>query len=77
MRCKDVNRQLNEINLLRAISCIAVVVTHSITNYVWTFDPSLFDQEKYITYLRFALLWATPVFVMISEVLISKTILIE
>ena len=66
------NRQLNEINMLRAIACVAVVVTHSITNYVRTYDPSLFDQDKFITYLRFALLWATPVFVMISEVLISK-----
>ncbi|WP_213422075.1 acyltransferase family protein [Bhargavaea massiliensis] len=66
------NRQLNEINLLRAIACIAVVLTHSITDYIRTYDPSLFGQEQFITYFRFTLLWATPVFVMISEVLISK-----
>lgn len=72
LRWINLNRQLNEINLLRAIACIAVVVTHSITNYAKTYEPALFDQDKFITYFRFALLWATPVFVMISEVLISK-----
>lgn len=65
-------KKLNEINMIRAIMCILVVVTHSLTRY--TFNVDLTDEKhvQYIQILRLALLCATPIFILLSETLIAK-----
>lgn len=64
--------QLNEINMVRALACIAVVLTHSITNFIVSLKPDINGADQYITFLRFILLAATPIFILISEALISR-----
>lgn len=64
--------QLSEINMVRALACIAVVLTHSITNFVVSNKPDLNGADQYITYIRFILLAATPIFILLSEALISR-----
>lgn len=65
-------QNLNEINITRAIACIFVVMTHSITNYIQTVDIDMKGAEQYIVWYRFMLLCATPIFILLSETLIAK-----
>lgn len=58
--------------MVRALACIAVVLTHSITNFISIANPDLDGSSKYITFIRFILLAATPIFILISETLISR-----
>lgn len=57
---------------MRSIACILVVITHSITNYIRNTEVNIYAEDSYITWIRFALLFATPVFILLSETLISK-----
>jgi probable poly-beta-1,6-N-acetyl-D-glucosamine export protein len=64
-------QHLNEINIIRAIACIFVVATHAISNYLKNVDVDL-TSDRYIVFIRYALLCSTPIFILISETLISK-----
>ena len=65
-------KKLNEINMIRAIMCILVVVTHSLTKYVINVDLNPVGEAEYVQMLRLALLCATPIFILLSETLIAK-----
>lgn len=65
-------KKLNEINIIRAVACIFVVLTHSISNYLKNVELDLTSEDKYIVWIRFAILCATPIFILLSETLISK-----
>ena len=58
--------------MIRAIACILVVLTHSITNYLDNIEVDLSLEGRYIIWVRFAILCATPIFIILSETLISK-----
>lgn len=47
-------------------------MTHSITSYLRNVDVNLNAEDSYIVWIRFALLFATPIFILLSETLISK-----
>lgn len=53
------------------MACIFVVLTHSITDYLTRFEVNLTLEAEYIIWIRFALLCATPIFILISEMLIA------
>lgn len=65
-------KNLNEINITRAIACIFVVLTHSMTSFIGNVDVDLVGEDKYIVWLRFVVICATPIFILLSETLISK-----
>jgi len=65
-------KNLNEINIIRALACIFIVATHAITNYLRNIDVNLETENQYIVWIRFALLCSTPIFILISETLISR-----
>ena len=65
-------KNLNEINIIRAIMCLAIVVTHSISNYLRNIEVDQAAYDQYILWIRFALLCSTPIFILLSETLISK-----
>lgn len=65
-------KNLNEINIIRAIACISIVATHAISNYLKQVDTNIETENQYIVWIRFALLCSTPIFILISETLISK-----
>lgn len=58
--------------MIRAMACIFVVLTHSITNFLNTVEVDLSAEDRYIIWIRFAILCATPIFILLSEALISK-----
>lgn len=61
--------------MIRAIACIFVVFTHSITNFLEHVETDLSAEGEYIVWIRFAILCATPIFILLSETLISKNYL--
>ena len=61
-------REINELNLLRAILCITIVLIHSMTSLALKSDESL---KALIQFLQLFLLFATPSFIMLSEVILS------
>lgn len=65
-------KKLSEINVIRAIACVFVVLTHSISSYLNNVEVNLMSEDKYIIWIRFAILCATPIFILLSETLISK-----
>ncbi|SDH87808.1 Membrane-bound acyltransferase YfiQ, involved in biofilm formation [Planococcus glaciei] len=65
-------KNLNEINIIRALMCISIVLTHSISNYFRNVEADSVAYEQYQIYIRFALLCSTPIFILLSETLISK-----
>ncbi|TWT07162.1 acyltransferase family protein [Planococcus sp. CPCC 101016] len=65
-------KNLNEINIIRAIMCLSIVVTHSISNYLRNVEVDQAAYDQYILWLRFALLCSTPIFILLSETLLSK-----
>lgn len=65
-------KNLNEINIIRAIMCLAIVLTHSISNYLRNVEVDQAAYDQYILWIRFALLCSTPIFILLSETLISK-----
>ncbi|ANU22584.1 acyltransferase family protein [Planococcus donghaensis] len=65
-------KNLNEINIIRAIMCLAIVVTHSISNYLRNIEVDQVAYDQYIVWIRFALLCSTPIFILLSETLLSK-----
>ncbi|WP_349409391.1 acyltransferase family protein [Pseudalkalibacillus sp. SCS-8] len=63
---------INEIFLIRAVACIAVVVIHTLTVSVMNYDlPS--TTEGPIRYVQLLLMFATPTFILISEILVSHS----
>ncbi|TAA72803.1 acyltransferase family protein [Planococcus salinarum] len=65
-------KNLNEINIIRAIMCLAIVGTHSISNYLRNIEVDQAAYDQYIIWIRFALLCSTPIFILLSESLIAK-----
>ncbi|WP_142825976.1 acyltransferase family protein [Planococcus soli] len=65
-------KNLNEINIIRAIMCLAIVATHSISNYLRNIEVDQAAYDQYILWIRFALLCSTPIFILLSETLLSK-----
>nr|WP_285228696.1 acyltransferase family protein [Planococcus sp. ISL-110] len=65
-------KNLNEINIIRAIMCLSIVVTHSISNYLKNIEVDQAAYDQYIIWIRFALLCSTPIFILLSETLLSK-----
>ncbi|MCR6098005.1 acyltransferase family protein [Salipaludibacillus agaradhaerens] len=63
---------IKEIYWLRAIACLAVVLTHSITTTLSHYVDTMSQAEEYLLIaLRFIFLFGTPTFVFISEFLLS------
>lgn len=52
--------------------CLAIVTTHSISNYLRNVEVDQAAYDQYIIWIRFALLCSTPIFILLSETLISK-----
>ncbi|WP_422123873.1 acyltransferase family protein [Planococcus sp. X10-3] len=65
-------KNLNEINIIRAMMCLAIVGTHAISNYLRNIEVDQVAYDQYILWIRFALLCSTPIFILLSETLISK-----
>ncbi|MCM3673375.1 acyltransferase family protein [Peribacillus simplex] len=62
---------VGEIFWLRSISCLAVVLLHSLTSALALYPDSKF--ENLFLVLRLTLLFATPAFIFISEFLLAKS----
>jgi len=63
---------VNEIFVIRVIACLAIVLLHSITSTLGHFkNIDSFTHELLIA-LQMALIFGTPVFIFISEFLLSK-----
>lgn len=52
--------------------CLSIVVTHSISNYLRNVEVDQVAYDQYILWIRFALLCSTPIFILLSETLLSK-----
>lgn len=52
--------------------CLSIVVTHSISNYLQNVEVDQAAYDQYILWIRFALLCSTPIFILLSETLLSK-----
>lgn len=65
-------KNLIEIHLIRALMCIAIVLTHSISNYLRNVEMDIYAYEQYIIYIQFALLCSTSIFILLSETLLSR-----
>ncbi|MBX0313271.1 acyltransferase family protein [Planococcus glaciei] len=65
-------KKLKEINMIRALMCIMVVMTHSLTQYTLNIEMDLTGNSLYVQYFRLALLCATPIFILLSETMIAK-----
>lgn len=52
--------------------CLAIVVTHSISNYLRNIEVDQTFYDQFIVWIRLALLCSTPIFIILSETLISK-----
>lgn len=65
-------RTVKEVYLLRSIACVCVVLLHSITRVVELYDSQLASyQETSLMTLRLLLTFGTPVFIFLSEFLLS------
>ncbi|MCC5911025.1 MAG: acyltransferase family protein [Clostridiaceae bacterium] len=65
-------RTIKEVYLLRSIACLCVVLLHSITRVVEIYDTQLTGyQETSLMTLRLFLTFGTPVFIFLSEFLLS------
>ncbi len=63
---------INEIFLIRAVACIAVVVIHTLTVTIMNYEFSP-QKEAPVRYVQLLLMFATPTFILISEILISHS----
>ncbi|MBD1378849.1 acyltransferase family protein [Metabacillus arenae] len=70
----QINNNLNEIFWLRAFACVAVVIGHTIqlTNVEFNHIEPANIYSIFLNYLLLASLFGTPIFVFISEMLLSK-----
>ncbi|HDR8533000.1 TPA: acyltransferase family protein, partial [Bacillus cereus] len=60
---------IKEVFFLRVVACLSVVLLHSITSYLDLID---FNQKGFLNNLRILLCFGTPMFIFISELVISK-----
>lgn len=64
-------KQIHEIYWIRAIACLTVVMIHSLTRTYATYDlPN--STVDFIRSIQIVLLYATPMFILISEIVIAK-----
>lgn len=66
-------QSINEIYWLRCIACLSVVVIHSISSGLALFDDGSFGYIEYLMYVgQMGLMFGTPTFIFISELLFAK-----
>lgn len=65
-------KHLNEINMIRAFACLSVVYNHVLTNYA-KFAETDFTGTPLFLAIRYLFLFATPVFILISITLLSRS----
>lgn len=65
-------RKLTEIDMIRAIACLSVVYNHVITNYQ-KFSGAAFVETTPFLFIRYAFLFATPIFILISITLLARS----
>ncbi|WP_226682003.1 acyltransferase family protein [Sutcliffiella horikoshii] len=64
-------KQIHEIYWIRAVACLTVVMIHSLTRTYATYElPD--TTVDYIRSIQIVLLYATPMFILISEIVIAK-----
>ncbi|TMW70925.1 acyltransferase family protein [Alteribacter natronophilus] len=67
------NRIIEEAYWLRAVACLAVVVTHAVNTTLANYDGSLSQFQEYLLiFTRFIFFFGTPAFVFISEMLLAR-----
>ncbi|OES44964.1 acyltransferase family protein [Domibacillus iocasae] len=62
---------VEEIFLIRAIACLCVVLIHALTVVVWNFPPASEQTRSMMMSGQLLLMFATPIFVFISEFVLS------
>lgn len=62
---------IKEIYLFRSISCLVVVLIHAISNYLWVFANNDISTTKGLELIQTLLMFATPMFVFISEFVLA------
>lgn len=67
------NKLINEIFVLRAIACLVVVLLHSVSSYLGHLNSGSEDVERSLRVFQLFLMFGTPTFIFISEVLISNS----
>ncbi|MFE4142784.1 acyltransferase family protein [Peribacillus sp. YIM B13472] len=65
--------QVTEIFIIRAIACLAIVLLHSVTSSLSKFSNLDSTSQDILVGLQMILIFGTPVFVFISEFLLSKS----
>ncbi|PYZ96988.1 adhesin [Alteribacter lacisalsi] len=64
---------IEEAYWLRAVACLAVVVTHAVNTTLSQYEGSLSQFQEYLLILtRFIFFFGTPAFVFISEMLLAR-----
>ncbi|ADU30321.1 acyltransferase family protein [Evansella cellulosilytica] len=65
---------INEAYWLRAISCLAVAVTHCVNTTLGNYEESIPQLEEYfLIVIRFIAFFGTPTFIFISELLLAHS----
>lgn len=62
---------VEEIFFIRAIACLCVVLIHALTVIVWNFPPASDNVRSVIVTGQLLLMFATPIFIFISEFILS------
>ncbi|MFA9557011.1 acyltransferase family protein [Evansella sp. AB-rgal1] len=64
---------INEAYWLRALSCLAVVITHAVNTTLANYEATATQFEQYILiFIRFMAFFGTPTFVFISELILAR-----
>ncbi|TQR18163.1 acyltransferase family protein [Psychrobacillus soli] len=66
----DTLKEVDEIYILRAVSCLAIVFIHSISS-ILNYWETPYDTKEILTNIQMFLMFGTPVFIFISEFVIS------
>ncbi|MFP3723564.1 acyltransferase family protein, partial [Priestia filamentosa] len=64
---------VNEIFFIRSIACLAIVLIHAITSSLTKFQDITATSYNLLSSLQMTLMFGTPMFIFISEFLLSKT----
>ncbi|SES15061.1 acyltransferase family protein [Salipaludibacillus aurantiacus] len=68
------SKVIKEIYWLRALACLAVVVTHAVNTTLSNYEYSIGQYEEYLLIaFRFIAFFGTPVFIFISEFLLAHS----
>ncbi|PYZ91967.1 adhesin [Salipaludibacillus keqinensis] len=66
------SKVIKEIYWLRALACLAVVVTHAVNTTLSNYEMNIHQSEEYfLIALRFIAFFGTPAFIFISELLLA------